>query len=214
MPLDLQQTRLYARQIALPAVGSQGQQRLLAATVVVFRTQGAEAGPGDPAVTAAAYLRAAGVGTVNLVPVPGAAAGWQAALTAVQVALRFALDDDDLLPLASAAGVPLVVGRVLDDTVDLLAFRHHGGCAHQRMRGSAGRPAGTAAPGAAATVLATLAATECLWMLIDPERQPAARRLRLPLGGGAPACDAIPWPPLCPLCAAATPGGAAKTSFS
>jgi hypothetical protein len=201
--LDLQQTRLYARQIALPAVGAEGQQRLLAATVVVFRELDVLAA-GATAETAAEYLRAAGVGQVIVVAAPREAAGWREALGGVNLALRFAFDDDALVPAAIEAGVPLVLGRVADDTIDLLAFRQQGACAHRRPA----RPQGAAAPtqeaGAAAILLATLAATECLWMLIEPARQPAARLLRLPLGGGAPRNDEIPWPPACPLCAAAT----------
>jgi hypothetical protein len=199
--LDLQQTRLYARQIALPAVGAEGQQRLLAATVLVFREADA---PKGTAETAAAYLRAAGVGHVIVAEAPRDGAGWREALGGVTLALRFALDDDALVPAAIEAGVPLVMGRVADDTIDLLAFRQQGACAHRRATRPLGAAARTQEAGAAATLLATLAATECLWMLIEPERQPAARLLRLPLGGGAPRNDEIPWPPACPLCAAAT----------
>jgi hypothetical protein len=218
LPLDLQQTRLYARQIALPDVGPEGQERLAAAKVVVFRqdddADNHRGGADDPAEIAACYLRAAGVGTVSVVPVPHAITSWQTALLDAKVALRFALDDDNLLPLAIETGVSLVLGRVDGDTIDLLAFRHHGGCAHRRPARPMGMAAGARHAGAAAAVLATLAATECLWMLIEPGRQPAARLLRLPLSGEAPSCDAIPWPPTCPLCAAATPGSAVRTRFS
>ena len=203
MALDLQQTRLYARQIALPAVGAEGQQRLLAATVVVFRESDVP-GAGTTSETAAEYLRAAGVGKVIVAAAPGESARWRQALDGVNVALRFALDDDALVPAAIEAGVPLVLGRVADDTIDLLAFRQHGGCAHRRPTRPLAAAARADQAGAAATLLAILAATECLWMLIEPARQPAARLLRLPLGGGAPRNDEIPWPPACPLCAAAT----------
>jgi hypothetical protein len=212
LPLDLQQTRLYARQIALPAVGSDGQARLGAATAIVFRELDDPPGGGGPAETAATYLRAAGVGTVTIVAVPDDAPAWTAALRGADVALRFALDDDALLPRAIEAGVPLVLGRIAHDTIDLLAFRHHGGCAHQRPARPSVGAARSDSPGAAGTVLGTLAATECLWMLIEPARTPAARLLRLPLDGGPPANDEIPWPPSCPLCAAARDRGANQRS--
>jgi hypothetical protein len=205
LALDLQQTRLYARQIALPAVGAEGQQRLLAATVVVFREIDVPGG-GTTSETAAEYLRAAGVGRVLLLEVPADGAGWRRALDDADLALRFALDDDALVPAAIEAGVPLVLGRVADDTIDVLAFRQQGACAHRRPPRPLGAAARTEEAGAAATLLATLAATECLWMLIEPERQPAARLLCLPLDGGAPRNDEIPWPPACPLCTAATAG--------
>jgi hypothetical protein len=137
---------------------------------------------------------------VELVGVPTNPDQWATALRDVDLALRFALDDDALVPAAISAGVPLVLGRVANDVIDLLAFRHHGLCAHQRPARPAGTAARSEAPGAAVTVLATLAATEGLWILIDPDRRPAARLLRLPLDGDPPSNDEIPWPPACPLC--------------
>jgi hypothetical protein len=204
LPLDLPQTRRYARQIALPEVGSEGQQRLLAAAVVVIRDAAPDL-PGtlaDPAEAAATYLRAAGVGNVVVLPPPSDHPGWQSALRRADVVMRFALDDDGLLPAAIEAGVPVVLGRVSDAGIDLLAFRQQGACAHERPARPPGSADRAVAPGAAAVVLATLAAAECLWMLIDRGRPPAARLLRLPLDGGAPVSSEIPWPPACPLCAA------------
>lgn len=61
MPLRDDQVRRYARHVLLPDVGGRGQERLLAAQVVV------ELGPGRAAeVAAAAYLAAAGVGRLIL----------------------------------------------------------------------------------------------------------------------------------------------------
>lgn len=211
MALNLPETRLYARQIALPAVGTEGQERLRAARIVVFRETD---GPDAASETAVAYLRAAGVGAVTEVTAPPpdaeATAAWRHALAGASLGLRFAFDDDALLSAALEAELPLVLGRVGAAGVELLALRHHGGCKHPRPARPAARADQLPAPGAAATVLATLAAAEALWMLIDPAREPAARLLRLALDGShEPACAPIPWPPACSLCALANRGAPA-----
>lgn len=58
-PLTDAQIERYSRQIILPQVGGRGQQRLLASTVSLI-------GQGPLAETAAAYLAAAGVGTLEI----------------------------------------------------------------------------------------------------------------------------------------------------
>jgi adenylyltransferase/sulfurtransferase len=59
-PLTLDQARRYARHIILPAVGSIGQRKLLAAKVLLI-------GAGGLGSPAAMYLAAAGVGTIGIV---------------------------------------------------------------------------------------------------------------------------------------------------
>jgi plasmid stabilization system protein ParE len=198
LPLGLRETRLYARQLALPTVGSVGQERLLAARVAVIEDDTATA-----AVAAAvAYLEAAGVGAVVLRQAPAAPTGWAAALAGVDVAIRFSLDEDGFLPAALTADRPVIVGRVRGGAVDVLALRRHEPCGHPRVPGPIASAERDAAPGAAAVVLGTLVATECLWMLIDPSRGPRAQLLRLPVDGSEPTATEIPWPPACPVCAA------------
>jgi hypothetical protein len=198
LPLGLRETRLYARQLALPTVGSVGQERLIAARVAVIEDDNAAAA----VATAVAYLEAAGVGTVLRRPAPFSPTDWAAALAGVDLAIRFSLDEDGFLPAALTADRPVIVGRVQGGAVDLLALRRHEPCGHPRVPGPVARAERDSEPGAVAVVLGTLAATECLWMLIAPDRGPRAQLLRLPMGGAEPTATEIPWPPACPVCAA------------
>jgi hypothetical protein len=212
VPLDLHQTRLYARQIALPAVGPEGQERLAAARVVIFVERDARAAADTIAPdTTALYLRAAGVGDVTVNEIPADESGFAEALRGAQVAVRFAFDDDALMDAVTEAGLPLVVGRINHDVIELLSLRRQRPCRHPSASPDAPVPASLPlhpvrraardpAPGAAGVVAATLAATEALFVLLQPDRFPIGQLLRLPLTGGEPTTVAIPWPPGCPLC--------------
>jgi hypothetical protein len=215
LPLDLHQTRLYARQLALPAVGPEGQERLGAARVVIFVERGARAtGDAVAADSAALYLRAAGVGTVTVAEIPSDERGFAEALRDADLAMRFAFDDDALMDAVTEAGLPLVVGRINQDVIELLSLRRQRPCRHPTASPDAPVPASMPlhpvrraardpAPGAAAVVAATLAATEVLFVLLDKERAPSGQLLRLPLAAastGESTTVAIPWPPSCPLC--------------
>jgi hypothetical protein len=197
LPLSLSDTRLYARQLALPEVGAEGMERLRAATVVV--TGAAQDLCAD---TAQLYLRAAGVGQVTRIPPPRGLDHWKAALAPAGAALHFALDDDGALSAAEAAGVPLLVGRVHAGAVELISFRRHRRCGHASPAVTTGASAARDSdPGAAAVVLATLAANEVLFVLLGARSEgPAAQLLRLPLDGGPPARTELPWPRPCPVC--------------
>ncbi|HEY0711855.1 MAG TPA: hypothetical protein VGF45_04220 [Polyangia bacterium] len=212
MPLDLHQTRLYARQIALPSVGPEGQERLARASVVIFAERDARAtGDTVAADSTALYLRAAGVGAVTVAEIPLDERGFAEALQGAQLAIRFAFDDDALMDAVTEAGLPLVVGRINQDVIELLSLRQQRPCRHPSASPDAPVPASLPlhpvrraardpAPGAAAVVAATLAATEALFVLLERDRQPTGQLLRLPLSGGEPTTVAIPWPPSCPLC--------------
>ena len=200
--LTLEQTQRYARQIALPEVGPDGQARIGAARVVIISD-------GDAAARAAAdYLRAGGVGSVDLMTPPADPAGWLQALQGAALALRFSFDDDPLLRTAVRLGIPVLVGTAVPDGVDLFAFRRHGPCPHVGQDIPL-RPAasGVGDNGAGAVVLATLAASEALQLLVDPQAPPRARLLRLPLSpdGGPPTVQEIPWAPECFRCGGNSP---------
>ncbi len=212
MALGLPEVRRYARQLALPEVGTAGQERLAAGTVMIF---GPDARASSGEAIAAAYLSAAGVGDVRVLPPPSDRAGWAAALPSIRgasVVMRLSLDDDDLLSLAMERDLPLLVGRASADEIALLSFRRHHPCGHPG-RAKPQLAAESAIPGAGAAVLGTLVAAEAAWMLIEPDREPDAVLLRLPLGSGEPLRTSLPWPPPCPLCTAVgrSSGGAPQT---
>ena len=94
MSLTEAQIDRYSRQIILPQVGGRGQEILLQSAVAIV-------GTGEPAVTAALYLAAAGIGRLGLYHAPGESAD----------PLPFLRDDlADLNPDVSLAVAPLPVG--------------------------------------------------------------------------------------------------------
>jgi cation diffusion facilitator CzcD-associated flavoprotein CzcO len=175
----------YARQIALPEVGPEGQSRLLGARVLVV-------GAGAAAETTATYLRAAGVGEVIArASAPQDGAAWLAALAEVDLVVRVGFDDDAMLGAAQRLGLPVVVARATPAQVDLLSFPRRAPAPEASLE----IPAQTAAastPGAADVVAGTLAAAEALVRLcaIDGDIG-RVRHLRLPLDGGAPVAQEI-----------------------
>jgi hypothetical protein len=217
--MDVATVTRFARQLALPEVGSAGQERLVAACAVVV-------GDGLAAETAARYLVAAGVGALRLLgpsateswdealrasnPAvalehaarPGDGAAWMAALEDVAVVVRADFDDDALMPAAIRRGVPLVVMRGQgsgDDVVDVVSFRRHGPCPHAPLE--VPRVAAVPVPEGAASVIAgALAAAEALHILIGAERAARARHLRVPLDGGDAVSQDLPWTPECFAC--------------
>ncbi|HVU49091.1 MAG TPA: ThiF family adenylyltransferase [Polyangia bacterium] len=222
----------FARQLALPEVGADGQERLGAARAVVV-------GDGLGAETAARYLAAAGVGALRILsagetwphldealrgsnpdvtiergPRPADGRAWMAALEGVAIVVRADLDDDALLPAAIRRGVPLVVLRGQDGgdgAVDVVSFRKHGPCPHAPL--DVPRVAAVPAPeGAARVVAGTAAAAEALHVLVAhdvPARAARARHLRVPLDGGDPVAQDLPWTPECFACG----GSGSEMSF-
>lgn len=246
----------YLRQIALPEIGPDGQQRIAAAVVAVA----AESEDDLIAEVAARYLAAAGVGTLRLVggvaaadpagpfltslsasnpdvaietrawPADGDA--WLAALAGVGLVVRAGFDDDPMLRAAVRLGIPAVLLRALDDRVELLALRQQGPCPHVDLAIPPRRAQGVQS-GAAAVVAATLGAAEALLLLVRRAETPAAtddraarpagrpderaartnaraRHMVLPLDGGAPRMQEIPWSPECFACG----GGAVEMVLS
>jgi hypothetical protein len=202
--LDLSQIERYARHIALPEIGAEGQARLCQARALVVAGTSAETSAVHAGASAARdYLVAAGLARVQ---VTGPLVSLEACLSALgeaSIAVRFGFDDDVFLTAAVRLGVPVVVVRATAVAVDLLSFRRHGPCPHRELT-PGGRPAAIAdrAEGAAAVLAGTLAASEALLVLAapaDPDA-PRARLLRLPLDGGAPEQAPLPWAPECFRC--------------
>lgn len=126
------------------------------------------------------------------------------ALAGASVIVRAGLDDDAMLRAAVRLGIPVVAVRSREDAVDVIAFPRHGPCPHAALDIASQKATQAPTEGTSALLAGTLAATEALWMLADPARLPRARHLRMPLDGGAPTAQDIPWTPECFLC-----GGAA-----
>jgi hypothetical protein len=178
----------YARQIALPEVGPDGQARICAARVAVVGTDLA-------AETATMYLRAAGVASVS--PLPAAQGEgadvdrWTALLTDVDLVVRSGFDDDAMAGAAARLGLPVIVVRAQRDGVDLVAFARR----PPAPGATIAAPVAAAAPpvdGPAAVLAGTLAAAEALHVLAglrDPA--PKIRHLRLPIDGRDPLVQEI-----------------------
>jgi hypothetical protein len=224
MPLTLAATRRYARQLALPEIGSAGQERLGAATFALVGRRGDAAG----IEAAALYLAGAGVGGLRLVGAelagigaaiagvngttavdvhswPADGDGWVAALRGAAVALRGGLDDDPMLRAAVRIGLPVVAMRARESGVELLSFRRQGPCPHVSLAVPAAPSTRDVDVGAVAVVGGTLAAAEALWVVAgEPAPEPRALLLKVDLAGGDATRQEIPWRPECFLC-----GGAA-----
>ena len=184
----------FARQIALPQIGLDGQTRICAARVLVV-------GGDRAAETAAQYLEAAGVGlVVHKSTPPTDGAGWLAALAVFELVVRSGFDDDAMLGAAARLGLPVVVVRATGGLVDLLSFPRRAPAPEATLEIEARRatPAATGAEAGAPAILAgTLAATEALTLLTRSRAatgvptSTSPRHLRLPLDGGAPLTQRI-----------------------
>ncbi len=206
--MELGAAQRYLRQIALPEIGPDGQQRINAATVAI-----AAEGPDDLiAEVAARYLAAAGVGRLRLIggdaepPEFATALGasnpdvvldarawpkgekagddWLEALTGVDLVVRAGFDDDPMLRATVRLGIPAVLLRALDDRVEMLALREQGPCPHVELAIPPRRAEGVGA-GTNAVVAATVGAGEALWLLV--RRADAREQARPPRRRNAPA---------------------------
>jgi hypothetical protein len=188
--LDAGQVARYARQIALPEVGPDGQAAICGARVLIV-------GGDLAAETAGAYLTAAGVGSVETRSrTIGDGAAWLDALGGVDLVVRTDFDDDAMLGAAARLGVPVIVARAEADRVDLLSFprRDPDPAAEIDVRA---RPAQPTSDGATGVLAGTLAAAEALATLLRADAAPDARathHLRLPVDGGEPIAQKIPRP--------------------
>ena len=208
--MELGSAQRYLRQIALPEIGPDGQQRINDATVAIA----AEHHDDLVAEVVARYLAAAGVGRLRLVGGDGASepafapalrasnpdvavegrawpdAGdaWLAALEGVDLVVRAGFDDDPMLRATVRLGIPAVLLRALDDRIEVLAAREQGPCPHVDLAIPPRRAEGVGS-GAAAVVAATAGASEALWLLVrrrdakprTGRRNAPARHLVLPL---------------------------------
>ena len=161
----------FARQIALPEIGPEGQERICGARVLV-------AGGDLTAEVAALYLRAAGAGTVTEIgDLPGDAAGWAAALEGADLVIRSGWDDDPMVPVVRRLGVAAVVVRARAQAVDLLAFPARAPDPDVTVDVPARRLPHTDGP--TSVVAGTLAAAEGLWLLV--QGRPRWLHMSLPL---------------------------------
>ena len=165
----------YARHIALPEIGPEGQARICAARVAVV-------GSDLAAETAALYLRAAGCEVSEL-----------QSLSEIDLIVRSGFDDMPLDAEAARLGLPVIAVRATGDAVDMVAFSG-------RVPSPAAQPvpfqdAGTPSTNDAAAVLAgTLAAAEALHLIVRESSgpfTPTIRHLRLPLDGREPRVQTI-----------------------
>jgi hypothetical protein len=174
----------YGRQIALPEVGPDGQERILRAHALVV-------GRDRVAATAALYLRAAGVGQVTAVhDLPTDGPGWLALLDGVSLVVRSGFDDDALAGAAARRGVPVVVVRAETTALDMVSFPEQPPAPDAPFAASI--PARTPTDGGAAAVAAgALAAAEAVHILLRGQTAVPIRHLRLPLDGGDPLSQVI-----------------------
>jgi hypothetical protein len=188
--LNAEQVARYARQIALPEIGPEGQAAICGARVLVV-------GGDLAAETARTYLSAAGVGAVETRSRRvGDGAAWLDALAGIDLVVRTDFDDDAMLGAAARLGVPVVVTRAEPEQVDLISFprREPNPEAELDIRA---RPSEATEPGAAAVLAGTMAAAEALATLVRSdadERSRATRHVRLPLNGANPITQDIQRP--------------------
>ena len=132
---------------------------------------------------------------------PSDGVGWVDALTGATAIFRSGFDDDAMLRAAVRLGVPAVVARVQPDLIDVMSFRKHGPCPHASLDVPEVVASTARQDGAAAVVAGQLAAAEILMLLVGDEVvTPRARHTRLPLDGGDPRTNEIPWTPECFAC--------------
>ena len=184
----------YARHIALPEIGAEGQARISAARVAVV-------GGDLAAETAALYLRAGGVHDLIPLPAPRGegkgegsdAKAWRDLLSDVDLVVRSGFDDDAMSGVAAALGLPVIAVRAQSDVVDLVSFARR----PPTPDPTATAPFVAAAPsdtGPAAVLAGALAAAEALQVLVragDASPTPRIRHMRLPLDGREPLAQAI-----------------------
>jgi len=175
----------YARHIALPEIGPEGQTRIGAARVAVV-------GADLTAETAATYLRAAGVGQVFEATSRGIEGRTGQAFKNLprnfDLIVRSGFDDTPMDAEAARLGLPMIAVRATPDAIDMVSFSG-------RVPSPDARPdtpftaAGTPATNDASAVLAgTLAAAEALQLIVREAKpfSPRIRHMRLPLDGREP----------------------------
>ncbi len=207
----------FGRQIALPEIGPEGQERIGTARVALV-------GDGITIETAGRYLAAAGVTDLrrvsrapgstlgvqatgqNVVPWPTTPQAWLDAIAGATAVVRAGFEDDALGRVTVRLGIALVVARATCDAVDVISFRQQLSCPHGSLAVAAQADTAAESDSAAGVLAGTLAATELLWVLACPDVPPRARHLRLGLHGAIPVAQDLPWAPECAPCAASRQG--------
>jgi hypothetical protein len=205
--VDVVDVARYARQIALPDIGPEGQERIGAARVAVV-------GADRAAETAAIYLKAAGVGQVITVMSPhpaelpsprpaqrGEGQGEGSGtldLSTVDLLLRSGFDDTPLDGEAARLGLPTIFVRATAEAVDMVSFSGRAPSPGARPTVPFQAAATPAANDASAVLAGTLAAAEALHVIVRESSgpfEPRIRHLRLPLDGREPLVQEIGQPP-------------------
>jgi hypothetical protein len=184
--LDVVDVARFARQIALPEIGPEGQSRIGAARVAVF-------GADLTAATAATYLRAAGVGHVfeasEFVNEALAGQAFKNMPRNFDLIVRSGFDDAPMDGVAARLGLPMIFVRATADAVDLVSFSGRVPSPDARAE-TPFTAAGTATTDDGSAVLAgTLAAAEALQVIVRESSgpfSPRIRHMRLPLDGRDP----------------------------
>lgn len=210
--MNLAQARRFARHVALPEIGPEGQQRIFQARIVVVDAAAAAAA----LETAVLYLAAAGASdfvvisdtssdtaappwlvrvralgaagfAISARPTSGSA--WRNALAGASVVVRADFADDSLLDACRAAGIAAVVVRTRPagdgQQVDVLSFRPASGSPGSEVPSVPPSPAATSASPSALEASAQVLAGSLA----------AAEALWLLCGRPAPGEDTPPPPP-------------------
>jgi len=186
----------YARQIALPEVGPDGQARICAARVAVV-------GSDLAAETATLYLRAAGV--TDLFPLPlgegqgegASSSAWRRLLPNLDLIIRSGFDDTPLDAEIARLGLPVIAVRATPDAVDMVSFSGRVPSPDARADVPVQAAATPAANDATAVLAGTLAAAEALQVIVREAAgafSPSIRHVRLPLDGREPLVQQIGTP--------------------
>jgi hypothetical protein len=171
----------YARHVALPEIGPEGQARISAACVAVV-------GNDLAAEIAATYLRAAGVGQV----VTGEEGPH--GLSDVDLVVRSGFDDKPMDAEVARLGLPVIAVRATSDAVDMLSFSGRTPSPGARALIPFKRAWTPNVDDASAVLAGTLAAAEALHTIVRESSGPFApekRHLRLPLDGREPLVQRI-----------------------
>jgi sulfur-carrier protein adenylyltransferase/sulfurtransferase len=177
----------YARHIALPEIGAEGQARISAARVAVV-------GSDLTAETAATYLRAAGVGQVFEASEILSDPRLKNTVARFDLLIRSGFDDAPMDGVAARLGMPVIFVRATPDAVDMVSFSGRAPASDARVEVPFKAAATPPARDGSAVLAGTLAAAEALQVIVREATgpfPPRIRHLRLPLDGREPLVQAI-----------------------
>jgi hypothetical protein len=189
--VDVVDVARYARQIALPEIGPEGQARIGAARVAVV-------GADRAAETAAIYLKAAGVGEVFEATQVMADPRFKNTASNFDLLVRSGFDDTPLDGEAARLGLPMIFVRATAEAVDMVSFSGRAPSPDAKPTVPFQAAATPPANEATAVLAGTLAAAEALHVIVRESSGPFApriRHLRLPLDGREPLVQDIGPPP-------------------